>query len=297
MLQKRYFIKFFLIALSLGVIFSADNDAPFGDILLHHVTNDNSYVYVPIEIGGLDLSITKHVILIFTIGVLTVALAIFATSKYRNNDHRVPSKVSGLFEILVDFINKDMVVPNIGKKQTSTWTPLIATFFLFILLSNFIGLIPFLEYLPGGSSTITGNLAVTMGLAAITFFAIIIAGSMKHGFIGHWKNMIPGGVPKPVLLILIPVEIMGMFIKPLALMLRLGANMTAGHIGMVAIFGLPLLMIRGGFSEGVGLGVGGISILLNTAIFFLEMIVCMVQAYVFSLLSAVFIGMAIHAEH
>lgn len=297
MLQNKYVIKFFLITFFLGVIFSADNDAAFGEILLHHVTNDNSYVYVPIEIGGLDLSITKHVILIFTIGILTTLLAIFATSKYRNTDYKVPSKFSGLFEILVEFINKDMVVPNIGKKYTSTWTPLISTFFLFILLSNFIGLIPLLEYLPGGSSTITGNLAVTMGLAVITFFAIIIAGSMKHGFIGHWKNMIPGGVPKPVLLILIPVEIMGMFIKPLALMLRLGANMTAGHIGMVAIFGLPLLMIRGGFSESVGLGVGGISILLNTAIFFLEMIVCMVQAYVFSLLSAVFIGMAIHAEH
>ena len=119
MLQKRYFIKLFLIAFSLGVIFSADNDAAFGDILLHHVTNDNSYVYIPIEIGGLDLSITKHVILIFTIGVLTTVLAIFATSKYKNNNHRVPSKFSGLFEILVDFINKDMVVPNIGKKQTS----------------------------------------------------------------------------------------------------------------------------------------------------------------------------------
>ena len=295
----KYFIKIFLTIFSLGVIFPADADAPFGSILLHHVVNDVNKVYVPIHIGGLDLSITKHVILILAIGGLITALAIFATSKYRNNDHRVPSKFSGLFEILVDFINKDMVIPNIGKKYALTWTPLIATFFLFILLSNFIGLVPFLaeEFFPGGSSTITGNITITAGLALITFFAIIIAGTMKHGFIGHWKNMIPGGVPKPVLLILIPVEIMGMIIKPLALMLRLGANMTAGHIGMVAIFGLPLLMIRGGFSEGIGLTVGGVAILLNTAIFFLEMIVCMVQAYVFSLLSAVFICMAIHAEH
>ena len=131
----------------------------------------------------------------------------------------------------------------------------------------------------------------------LTFFSIIIAGTLKHGFIGHWKNMIPGGLPAPVLLILIPVEIMGMFIKPLALLLRLGANMTAGHIGMVAIFGLPSLIFGSMNSEGMGFGVGFFSVMLNTALYFLEMIVCMVQAYVFALLSSVFIGMAIHAEH
>ena len=97
-------------------------------------------------------------------------------------------------------------------------------------------MIPFFDFIPGGSSTVTGNFQSTVGLASITFFAIIIAGSKAHGFIGHWKNMIPSGVPAPVLLILIPVEILGMFIKPLALLLRLGANMTAGHIGMVEIF-------------------------------------------------------------
>ena len=105
----KYFIKIFLTIFSLGVIFPADADAPFGSILLHHVVNDVNKVYVPIHIGGLDLSITKHVILILAIGGLITALAIFATSKYRNNDHRVPSKFSGLFEILVDFINKDML--------------------------------------------------------------------------------------------------------------------------------------------------------------------------------------------
>ncbi|MDC2984636.1 F0F1 ATP synthase subunit A, partial [Candidatus Marinimicrobia bacterium] len=190
----------------------------------------------------------------------------------------------------------EMVIPNIGKKYTKTWTPLIVTFFIFILFSNFLGLIPFLEKLPGGSATITGNFAVTAGLAFITFISIIVAGSVKHGFIGHWKNMIPGGLPAPVLLILIPVEIMGMFIKPLALLLRLGANMTAGHIGMVAIFGLPILIGKSMGTE-IGFSVGFISVILNTAIYFLEMIVCLVQAYVFALLSSVFIGMAIHAEH
>ena len=205
------------------------------------------------------------------------------------------------------------MLPNIGSKGYRTWTPLIATFFIFILISNYIGLIPFFEkiqtILPvydgtsnkfapvSGSSTITGNFTVTAALSVITFFSIIIAGTMKHGFIGHWKNMIPGGVPAPVLIILIPIEIAGMFIKPLALILRLGANMTAGHIGMVAIFGIPMIIYQSGASIGVGISVGVVSVILNTAIYFLEFIVCLVQAYVFSLLSAVFIGMAIHADH
>ena len=297
MLKKNnLFLRFLLISLSFNILTSADNDAPFGDVLLHHVTNDKSHVYIPLEIGGVDLSITKHVILIWSISALLIILTLLGTSRYRKNKNALPSKFSGLFEVLIDFINKEMVNPNIGKKYSKRWTPLIATFFIFILFSNFLGLIPFLEYLPGGSGTITGNFAVTGALAVITFISIIIAGSLKHGFIGHWKNMIPGGLPAPVLLILIPVEIMGMFIKPLALLLRLGANMTAGHIGMVAIFGLPIL-IGSSMGEGIGFGVGFVSVILNTALYFLEMIVCLVQAYVFALLSSVFIGMAIHAEH
>ena len=254
------------------------------------------YLKIP-KILGIDLSITKHVILIWVVSALVITLGILGTSRYRNNKNALPSKFSSLFEILIEFIRNNIIIPNIGKKDTNRWTPLIATFFFFILTANFLGLIPFLEFLPGGSGTITGNFAVTGALALITFIAIIIAGTMKHGFIGHWKNMIPSGVPAPVLLILIPVEILGMFIKPLALLLRLGANMTAGHIGMVAIFGLPMILVNGGFSDGIGFGVGFLSVILNVALYFLEMIVCMVQAYVFALLSSVFIGMAIHAEH
>ncbi|MAV65309.1 MAG: ATP synthase F0 subunit A [Candidatus Marinimicrobia bacterium] len=325
--------KFFILIITFNIGFNADNNAPFGDVLLHHVTNDTSenycensdgkklsniqnrseclsiqgnewkggvYLKIP-KIFGVDLSITKHVILIWAVSFLVVLLALLGTSRYRNNKNALPSKFSGLFEILIEFVRNDLVIPNIGKGHANRWTPLIATFFLFILISNFLGLIPFLEFLPGGSGTITGNFAVTSALAVITFFAIIIAGTIKHGFLGHWKNMIPGGLPAPVLLILIPVEIMGMFIKPLALILRLGANMTAGHIGMVAIFGLPILIGKppelGGFGVEIGFVAGFISVVLNTALYFLEMIVCLVQAYVFALLSSVFIGMAIHAEH
>ena len=274
-----------------------------GGTILHHVTNTRSDVWYNINLWGLDLSITKHVIMLWIVAAVTIAITVFATRSYRKNINAKPKGLSNLFEILMEFIKSDIVIPNIGQKGYKVWTPLIATFFLFILVGNFIGMIPFFEKIqlifPGvsGSSTITGNFTVTAALSIITFFAIIVAGTMKHGFIGHWKNMIPGGVPAPVLIILIPIEIMGMFIKPAALMLRLGANMTAGHIGLVAIFGIPMIIFQSTQSVGVGLGVAVVSVILNTAIYFLEIIVCLVQAYVFSLLSAVFIGMAIHAEH
>ncbi len=268
---------------------SKTHSESLGSIILHHVTNDLSYKFIDLHVFGYDISITKHVIMLWIAAAFTVSLAIYGTRRYRKNENIQPKGISHLYEILINFIRNDIVIPNIGKFQCQFWTPLIATYFIFILTCNFLGLIPLFDLVPGGSSTVTGNFNATAGLATITFFAIIIAGTMKHGFLGYWKNMIPGGVPAPVLLILIPIEILGMFVRPFALTMRLGANMTAGHIGMLAIFALPIILVAA--------PVGIASILLNTGIYFLEMIVSFVQAYVFTLLSAVFIGMAIHAEH
>ena len=260
-----------------------------GSIILHHVTNDLNHKFLDLHLFGYDISITKHVIMLWIAAAITVSLAIYGTRIYRKSEDAEPKGLSHLYEILINFIRNDIVIPNIGANHGKMWTPLITTYFIFILICNFLGMIPFFDLIPGGSSTVTGNFNTTAGLASITFFAIIIAGTMKHGFLGYWKNMIPGGVPAPVLLILIPIEILGMFVRPFALTMRLGANMTAGHIGMLAIFALPIILSAA--------PVGIASILLNTGIYFLEMIVSFVQAYVFTLLSAVFIGMAIHAEH
>jgi len=298
LIQRLLFILFFS-----SIIFSASGNLFNGETILHHVVDDKSKTIFDIQdpLFGIDLSISKHVVMLWIVAFFTVALSLYATRIYRYDINSRPKGISNVFEILMDFIKNDIVIPNIGKEKYKTWTPLIFTFFIFILMGNFLGMIPFFEKIPGvyGSSTITGNMGVTAALSTITFFSIIIAGTIKHGFIGHWKNMIPGGVPAPVLLILIPIEIMGMFIKPIALMLRLGANMTAGHIGLVAIFGIPMILYSGGagYSENISFSVGFVSVILNTAIYFLEIIVCLVQAYVFSLLSAVFIGMAIHAHH
>ena len=295
--------KLFLITLLLfSNVFSASNFTDWGSAILHHVADSKS-----VDFYG--LSISKHVIMLLISAFVTLIISIIATQKYKKNIHAKPKGISQLFEIVMDFINKEIVIPNIGKNYTKTWTPVAMTFFVFILTCNLLGLIPFFEFIKiggGGGSTATGNFGVTLGLATITFFAIIIAGIKKHGFLGHWKNMVPSGVPAPVLIILIPIEIIGMFVKPFALIMRLGANMTAGHIGMVAIFALPIILGNGvnvyfgsadTLSYSIGFFAGFIAVLLNTAIYGLEIIVSLVQAYVFTLLSCVFIGMAIHADH
>ena len=295
--------KIFLITtLFLNILFSASGEfSGWGNAILHHVADSKS-----IQFYG--LSISKHIVMLLISAFVTLMLSLLATQKYRKNKHASPKGLSQIFEILMDFINKEIVIPNIGENYTRTWTPVAMTFFTFILTCNLLGLVPFFEYIRiggGGGSTATGNFGVTLGLATITFFAIIIAGVKKHGFIGHWKNMVPSGVPAPVLIILIPIEIIGMFVKPFALIMRLGANMTAGHIGMVAIFALPIILGNGiagqtdptAFNYPIGIFAGLIAVLLNTAIYGLEIIVSLVQAYVFTLLSCVFIGMAIHADH
>ena len=298
----NYLIKISIYCSFISFSMAAGTFTDWGSTILHHVADSK-----PVQLLG--LSITKHIIMLLIASIVTIAMALWATRAYRKNINAKPRGLAQIYEILMEFINNEMIVPYIGKNHTRTWTPLAMTFFTFILTCNLLGLIPFFEFIRiggGGGSTATGNFGVTVGLAIITFFAIIVAGVKKHGFIGHWKNMIPSGVPSPVLIILIPIEIIGMFVKPFALTMRLGANMTAGHIGMVAIFALPIILGNGtnvalGYSENlyypVGFFAGFIAVLLNTAIYGLEIIVCLVQAYVFTLLSAVFIGMAIHADH
>ena len=205
--------------------------------------------------------------------------------------------------------------PNVGDKWVDTWTPLLITLFLFILGANVIGLIPifdvlallnhtvihaaedsFLTKVTHGGVTATGNFNVTAALATISFFSIIIAGTKAHGFVKHWKNMVPHGLPLPVTLFLIPIEIMGMFVRPFALTMRLAANMTGGHIAILAILSFVFIFTQQ-FGPAAGMGVGVFSLVLAVLISALEIIVVLVQAYVFTLLTAVFIGMAIHAHH
>ena len=222
-----------------------------GPYIIGHVSNsDQSHpiFHLP-TIFGIDMSVTKHVLMLWIVAVVVSLFVIIPTRKFLRQAIYNPSKGASAIEAIVQFIRDSIVSPNVGPKWVNTWTPLILTFFFFILFANGIGMIPifdflgvinkftnsnFIDSLLHGGATATGNFHVTAALASITFFAIIIAGTKAHGFIKHWKNLVPHGLAWPVYIILIPIELMGMIVKPFALTMRLAANMTGGHIAILA---------------------------------------------------------------
>jgi len=288
-----------------------------GDVIIEHVSNGaHPLVHLP-TILGIDFSITKHVFMLWFVATLVFTVVTVLVRRYVAQARLVPSGPMNLLEIGVEFIRDDVAVPNLGAKWAKAWTPLLLTFFAFILTANAIGLVPifetiglldhyvlhtaegsFLQRVIHGGSTATGNFNVTAGLAVVTFLAIIMAGTKAHGFVGHWKNLVPGGVPWWLMPLMIPLEIMSMFVRPFALTMRLAANMTGGHVALLAILSFVFIFtgLFGTWAAGVGVGMV-LSVPLAAAMSGLEIIVVLVQAYVFTLLSAVFIGMAIHSHH
>jgi F-type H+-transporting ATPase subunit a len=178
---------------------------------------------------------------------------------------------------------------------------LVPIFDVLELLNHYVvhaGEASFFSRLMHGGPVATGNYNVTAALATITFIATILAGTLAHGFIKHWKNLVPPGLPAPLYVLLIPMEIVSMFVRPFALTMRLAANMTGGHIAILAILSFVFIFTKmfGTWLAGAGIGVA-FSVPLAVGISGIEIIVVLVQAYVFTLLSAVFIGMAINAHH
>ena len=266
-----------------------------GEMILNHVSNSDPIFNLP-SVLGINMSITKHVIMLWISAVIVFTLFYLATRRYRKEDIVVPRGFVNALESMVEFIRNQVIIPNVGNQYAKTWTPLILTFFFFILVTNGLGLIPIFDRIPGGS-TATGNFNVTAGLATVTFFCIIIAGSLAHGFIGYWRNLAPGGHPFPIYFILIPIEIVAMFVKPFALTMRLAANMTGGHIAILAVMSF-IFIFADLFNPITGIAVGiFVSVPLSAAISALELIIVLIQAYVFTLLTAIFIGMAIQIHH
>src|SRR5262245_11657329 len=292
-----------------------------GETIIRHVANsspEHPLFHLP-PVMGIDLSVTKHVFMLWVVAAAIFVAITWLVRRYirQDADRLVPSGAMNALEAIVEFIRDSIALPNVGKKWVRTWTPLLLTFFLFILGANVIGLIPifdvlgllnhsvlhlpedaFLVRLIHGGTTATGNYNVTAALASITFIAIIVAGSRAHGFVQHWMNLAPHGLPGPIYILLIPIEIMGMFVRPFALTMRLAANMTGGHIALLAILSFVFIFAEMFDRAAAGIGVGIVlSVPLAVGISGLEIIVVLVQAYVFTLLTAVFIGMAIHAHH
>jgi F-type H+-transporting ATPase subunit a len=290
-----------------------------GKVIIEHVSNsglDHPLIKLP-TILGIDFSVTKHVLMLWLVAAVVFAVVTFVVRRYLKQDRLIPAGFMNGLEYVVEFVRDSIVQPNVGRKWVLTWTPLILTFFIFILCANAIGLIPIFEVLGlldrwalhtdehslikqvmHGGTTATANFNVTAALATVTFGAIIVAGSLAHGFVKHWKNMVPHGLPAFVYVILIPIEIMGMFVRPFALTMRLAANMTGGHIAILAILSFVFLFTElfGRAIAGIGVGLV-VSVPLAVGISTLEILVVLIQAYVFTLLTAVFIGMAIHVHH
>jgi len=289
-----------------------------GETIIEHVANsglDHPLIHLP-TIGGIDFSVTKHVFMLWLVATLVFVVVTFVVRRYIRQDRLIPTGFMSALEVVVEFIRDSVVRPSVGDKWTMTWTPLLLTLFAFILTANAIGMIPlfellgllnhtvlhasdesFLGRLVHGGATATSNFNVTAALAVVSFFSIIVAGSKAHGAVQHWKNLVPHGVSPFLAVVLIPIEILGMFVRPFALTMRLAANMTGGHIAILAILSFVFIFAEMA-GHVVGMGIGLVfSVPLAVAISALEIIVILVQAYVFTLLTAVFIGMAIHAHH
>jgi F-type H+-transporting ATPase subunit a len=255
--------------------------------------------------------------MLWLVATIVFVAVTWAVRRYLKQDRLVPSGFMNALEGVVEFVRDSIVQPNVGTKWVRTWTPLVLTLFVFILSANAIGMIPIFEVLGTldrfvlhtgpesflnrvihGGTTATGNFNVTAALATITFGAIIVAGTKAHGFVKHWMNIVPHGLNPVIYVILIPIEVLGLFVRPFALTMRLAANMTGGHIALLTILSFVFIFTELFGHAAAGFGVGlAVSVPLAVGISALELIVILVQAYVFTLLTAVFIGMAIHVHH
>ena len=234
----------------------------------------------------LDLSPTKSVVGMFITILILVLLFGSAARKYAKNPNTAPKGVQGLLEPLVLFIRDEVVIPAIGPKHAHRFMPFLLTTFFFIWVANILGMIPFI-----GGFNIMGTLGVTIVLATIVFII-----TMANGKGYYWTHILwPHGVPLPIKFILVPIEIIGIFMKPLVLMIRLTANMTAGHIIFLAL--TALIFIFGATSAGAGYGVGIGSVAFMVFMYFIELLVAFLQAYVFTLLAASYFGSALEEPH
>ncbi len=233
-----------------------------------------------------DLSITKNVAsLLFSIALL-LWIFLSVASAYRRNEGQAPKGLQSFVEPLIVFVRDEIAKPSIGPKYMK-YMPYLLTVFFFIWINNLLGLIPII---PGGAN-VTGNIAVTMTLALITFIITTVSANKNY-----WQHIFAmPGVPAGVLVLLTPIEILGVFLRPFVLMIRLFANITAGHIIALSFF--SLIFIFGEMSTGLGLGVSVFSVAFVIFMSLLELLVAFLQAFVFTLLSAIYFGSAIEEHH
>lgn len=245
-----------------------------GDLMSHIL----DHVVIPLPtFFGIDLSITHHTLMMWA---ATAILMLVLPALFRRSP-LVPHGFANAIEALVVFLREDVIYNYLGK-DGKKFEPLILTVFFFILANNLMGLVP-------GMAAATSDISVTSTLAIIIFLNVLIVGHVKHGLIGYWKGFIPAGVPIWVAPIVFVLEVLGVLIRHFVLAVRLFANMTAGHLTILVL--ISLVFIFQSYIVAVPTVAGAATIGI------LETIVAFVQAYIFTLLSAVFIGASIHQDH
>ncbi len=236
------------------------------------------------EVHVTDLSITKNVASLMLSAILLLVIFTSIAGSYGKNKGRAPTGLQSLLEPIVLFVRDEIAKPNLGPKY-GTYLPYLLTLFFFILVNNLLGLLP-------GGANLTGNIAVTIVLAIITFLVTNFSGN-KH----YWMHLVrPTGVPLALLPIMIPVEIVGLFMKPLSLMIRLFANITAGHIIILALLSL-IFIARNAGGAGMGWGISAIVVPFTLFMNLIELLVAFLQAFIFTLLTSMYIGSAIEDSH
>lgn len=276
------------------------------EMILHHLADSHTWEtpfgvvnlpqFAPVHIGPLtvDFSITKHVLFMMIAAVLVMITLIIAgrdaARERKAGAERGPKGAANVVEAMILFIRDEVAVKNIGH-DGAKYTPFIASIFFFILFCNALGLLPW------GASP-TGNVSVTAALAIMTFIMVEAAGMKALGggylkTIVYWPHDMPLAVKLPMTFIMTPVELMGKFTKPFALTMRLYANMTAGHAVVLALTGLAVMSALAGAKF---IGIALAPVIMATAIMILEIGVAFLQAYIFAMLTAVFIGLIKHAH-
>ena len=235
-----------------------------------------------------DLSITKSIFGMLLMMALMLVLFSGMARSYTKRPGQAPTGLTNALEPLVLFIRDEVAVPNIGAHKADKFLPFLMTVFFFIFFANLLGLIPFI-----GGFNVTGTLGITMVMAAMVF-AITTFNGNKH----YWGHLFwPPGVPLFVMPIIIPIEIVGMFLKPIVLMIRLTANISAGHIIILSFVSLVLIFGQGGEALAAGYGIGIFSTAFMIFMYCLELLVAFLQAFVFTLLAAIYFGEATHEAH
>ncbi len=284
---------------------TAQEPLDIGEVVLHHTADAWTLHFYPweihlprwpdIHIGGLTLNLspTRHVVYMLIAAALVFLVMRIAARglERRQREGRAPGGFAGAIEAIVLFVRNEIAIANIGH-DGAKFAPFIMTLFFFILVSNVLGLLPY-------GATPTGNLAVTAALAILSFLVIEISGFIKLGPKGYFHTIFPTvpGLSGPGAVALsafmAPIEILGKLVKPFALAVRLFGNMTAGHFVILSLFGIIFLF---GSIPVWNWGISALTISLVTGIMLLELVVALLQAYVFALLTSVFIGLMQH-EH